>query len=314
MSNSRFESPHPPRPKLRASAPRRSAHFSAFGLLRVGGFGSSLQRLQRGKRMILGIGGGDRRLEHRTRLARIGIDRPGTARRSRAGRDRSCRLRSAPADREFPRRSRRPRRPDRPIAGICSGGAKIRSIASSMSFSIGSSVTTQVCPIRARTRPGDMEAAAALRRHVEATHCADRISRRPATSAMASRAAGPASMSRCNPVSGICATMTGTRQGSALVGRCCSVCSLLRAHSRRRRKSPRSRSSSVASSSSGQGGDGRLGIGGKPPRLFDLARRSGYSCTAPAPAASSPVGQAPDRRPPRGRRRPRRRPACASAR
>ena len=36
-----------------------------------------------------------------------------------------------------------------------------------MSFSIGSSVTTQVCPTRARTRPVDLEAAAALRGHVE---------------------------------------------------------------------------------------------------------------------------------------------------
>ncbi len=100
--------------------------------------------------------------------------------------------------------------------GICSGGANIRSIGSSMSFSIGSSVTTQVCPIRARTWPVTWTRPP-LWGVTSSEALADRTSRKPATSAIDARAAGSASMSRCNPVSGICATTTGTLQGSAVI-------------------------------------------------------------------------------------------------
>ena len=84
-------------------------------LLRTGRFCVELQRLERGKRMILGVGGRDQRLENRVRLARIGIDRQ----EQRIGREPAeiddAIDRSAPADPEFRCRFRRPRRPDRPV-------------------------------------------------------------------------------------------------------------------------------------------------------------------------------------------------------
>ncbi len=89
-----------------------------------------------------------RRGELGARLAWIGID----AEHEEFGRQR------AEIDRAADQRLREPRR--RPgagsrLAGVAApaGGAKTRSTASSISFSIGSSVTTQVCPTMALTCP-----------------------------------------------------------------------------------------------------------------------------------------------------------------
>ena len=102
--------------------------------------------------MVLGIGGFNHGLEHGAGFARIGIDRE----IQRVGGD-PAEIDDAALDRlgrigrlvvAFPASST-----SSDICGICSDGAKVRSIGSSMSVSISSSVTTQVCPIRARTWP-----------------------------------------------------------------------------------------------------------------------------------------------------------------
>ena len=68
---------------------------------------------------------------------------------------------------------------------------EVRSTASSISFSIGSSVTTQVCPTRALDLAGDMDAARRCR--VRSNAAASRgKSRRPASSATLAHALRPA--------------------------------------------------------------------------------------------------------------------------
>ena len=102
-------------------------------------------------------------------------------------------------------------------SGIWSGGANVRSTASSISFSIGSSVTTQVWPIRALHPAGNVEAAAAGGRDIERGGRGQDFAQ-ACDFGHCRAVVASASMSRCSPVSGICATAIGTRQGSALVG------------------------------------------------------------------------------------------------
>ena len=100
--------------------------------------------------MVLGIGGFNHGLEYGAGFARIGIDREiqcvggDPAEIDHAVLDRLGRIDLVIVRGLIDQ--------VRPSAG-CSDGAKVRSIGSSISVSISSSVTTQVCPIRARTWP-----------------------------------------------------------------------------------------------------------------------------------------------------------------
>ena len=88
-------------------------------------------------------------------------------------------------------------------------------------------------------------------------------------------------------------------------------CSLLRAQFDRAKETCHDALRSARLVQSCQRGDSRLGIGGQPPRVFDLL--AVQDILAQRLRQRLPARrQAPDRRPPRGRKRPPRRPACAS--
>ena len=259
---------NPLRPECAALSAPLAAGLLAFRASAARLFRLRLQRLQRRKRMILGIGG----VDHRARTPR-----PACADRDRR-RGTSASVASRP-------------RSITPFT-IGSGGS---GISSSLSCGLVDQIgqlgdllgrrEDQVDRLvdvvldrlerhhagLANPRPhmaGDMETAAALRRHVERCmrRAALRASPRPRPSPCAT--ASSASISRCSPLSGICATATG-RARVGLVGRaglahsCCAPTfsgdGNLHASARQLRLVELIQRSHR-----------RLGIVGKPPRLFDL--------------------------------------------
>ena len=205
------------------------------------------------------------------------------------------------------------------ISGICSGGAKIRSIGSSMSFSIGSSVTTQVCPTRARIRPSTWKRPPLIG-VTSSDACAARISRKPPTSAMASRVGLVGLDVAMQSGLGDLHHGDGNAPGIGLVGQGgrsvhglpCLPFLAVSACLRRRGEFPRS-AQQRRFVQSREVRKRRLGIDGQLPGLVDvlavqdiLAQRPRQRLPARAPARG--------RRPPHGRRTPPRRPACASGR
>ena len=198
-------------------------------------------------------------------------------------------------------------------SGICSGGAKIRSIG------LVDVVLDRVERHHAglpdpRPDPArDMDAAAALRRHVERR--ARRQDFAQARRARPSPRARPRRLRyrdavRCR---GSAPRATGTLQGSGLVGHAARSVHLRTSASRRRGKFPRS-ATQRRFVESRQRRDRRLGIERQAAAPFRAARRSGYSSHSACASGSSPAAQREIIGRRRGRRTPRRRPACASAR
>ena len=206
------------------TARRLSAHLALVFALRLPAWARASAPSAR-QRVILGIGGGRPRLEHRARFPRIGIDgeidhvgrKPAEIdaavldrlRRRRHSRSRRRNLglgEFAESARPARRSGRPPRRSRSPAAPASPRRSARRSPAR------GPSTCTRP-PLR-----GDRSNDA----------CADEISRTPAASAIAARVASSASISRCRPLSGICATGTKTRQGPRLCAAACTAISACR--------------------------------------------------------------------------------------
>ena len=130
--------------------------------------------------------------------------------RWRSRRDRSFRRSGVPARRRSP--SSGPGSPA--LSGRASTGTKTRSTGSSISFSIGSSVTTQTCPTVARTRPETRRPPFPCSVTSKSASRRGR-SRSPASFAVASRTGASATRSSWRPVSGTSLTASGKLQGNS---------------------------------------------------------------------------------------------------
>ena len=260
-------------------------HFNGvtcpWASLRPGFFGVDLQRLQRGKRMILRIGGFDQRFKNRIGLARIGIDRE----IQRIGGE-PAEIDDAVLDRL--RRIRRllvavarPRRPASAICGICPAARRSGRSARRYRFpSDPASPRRSARPARARARRRESGRRSSASRRARPAPRELRAGRRPRRSHRAYGLIGfdVAMQSGLRDLR--------DRNGDAPgVGLClsCHSCSLLRARIIRHRKL----ATTAHQRRLVQPGQTRPSPPRHRPRAaapFRYSRRSGHSCTAPAPA------------------------------